>query len=69
MADTEKQPDDTPDKPGDHEQNVGLVRELYELILHNKKWWLVPILIVLLVIGVLAALGSSALAPFIYPLF
>lgn len=69
MNDANTQRDDTPDDPVDHEQNVGLVRELCELILHNKKWWLVPILIVLLVIGVLAALGSSALAPFIYPLF
>lgn len=50
-------------------ENVGLLRELVELILHNKKWWLVPVIVVLLVIGVLVALGSSALAPYLYPLF
>lgn len=55
--------------PGDDEQNVGLLRELVELIMHNKKWWLVPVILALLIIGLLAVLGSSALAPFIYPLF
>ncbi|MHC4975439.1 MAG: DUF5989 family protein [Planctomycetota bacterium] len=50
-------------------ENVGLLRELVELILHNKKWWLVPVILVLLVIGLLVAVGSSALAPYLYPLF
>jgi hypothetical protein len=35
----------------------------------NKKFWLAPIIIVLLLFGVLIALGSSAAAPFIYSLF
>lgn len=50
-------------------ENVGLARELVELILHNKKWWLVPVIVVLLVIGLLVVLGSTALAPYLYPLF
>ncbi|MCB9847533.1 MAG: hypothetical protein H6814_03870 [Phycisphaeraceae bacterium] len=50
-------------------ENVGLARELVELILTNKKWWLAPVVIVLLVIGVLVAVGSTALAPYLYPLF
>lgn len=49
--------------------NPGLVRELWDLIRHNKKWWLVPVVLVLLAIGVLVILGSSAAATFIYPLF
>jgi len=37
---------------------------------NNKKYWLAPIIIVLVMIGVLlAVVGSSALAPFIYTLF
>ena len=51
------------------DQNVGLARELFELILYNKKWWLVPVILALLVIAGLAVLGSSPLAPFIYTLF
>jgi hypothetical protein len=50
-------------------ENVGLVRELIELIVHNKKWWLAPVIIVLLLIGLLIAVGSTALAPYLYPLF
>lgn len=42
---------------------------MWELIRHNKKWWLAPIILALLAIGVLAVLGSSSLAPFLYPLF
>jgi Family of unknown function (DUF5989) len=49
----------------------GLVREMIDLLRANRKWWLVPILIVLLGVGaVLAfAMTSSAAAPFIYSLF
>jgi 4-amino-4-deoxy-L-arabinose transferase-like glycosyltransferase len=36
----------------------------------NKKWWLMPILLILLGMGVLIAFtGGSALAPFIYTIF
>lgn len=55
--------------PGIEGENVGLVRELIELVVHNKKWWLLPVIIVLLVIGLLIAVGSTALAPYLYPLF
>jgi hypothetical protein len=47
----------------------GALAELGIFILHNKKWWLTPIILVLLVIGVLAVLGGSGVAPFIYSLF
>ncbi len=36
---------------------------------HNKKWWLLPLLLVLVATGLLVALGSTAAAPFIYTLF
>lgn len=49
--------------------NAGLLAELWTLVRTNRKWWLAPIIIVLLVIGVLLLLGSTAAAPFIYPLF
>jgi Family of unknown function (DUF5989) len=49
--------------------NASLAREIWDLIAHNKKWWLVPVVIVLLAIGLLVLIGSSAVAPFIYPLF
>jgi Family of unknown function (DUF5989) len=47
----------------------GLVSELWEFLSQNKKWWLIPILVVLGLFGVVAALASSPVAPFIYALF
>ena len=47
-----------------------VVSELWEFMKVNKKYWLAPIVIVLVVLGILLVLTkSSALAPFIYTLF
>ncbi len=47
----------------------GLLREVYDFARHNKKWWLLPIIIFLIFLSVLVALGGTAMAPFIYTLF
>ncbi|CAN5829256.1 DUF5989 family protein [soil metagenome] len=47
----------------------GLLTEFYDFLKQNKKWWLLPILILLALFGLLIALGGSASAPFIYTLF
>jgi len=47
----------------------GFLRELWGFLRHNKKWWLVPILIMLLIFGLLVVLSGTGLAPFIYTLF
>ncbi|MCU0958910.1 MAG: DUF5989 family protein [Pirellulaceae bacterium] len=47
----------------------GLLRELLEFLIHEKKWWLIPIVIVLLALGLLVVLGSTGAAPFIYTVF
>lgn len=47
----------------------GLIREFFDFLLQGKKWWLVPILVALLVLGTLVVLGGSSLAPFIYTVF
>ncbi len=44
-------------------------RETVDFLLQNKKWWLTPIIVTLLVLGLLVALGGTAAAPFIYTLF
>lgn len=50
---------------------VSLGKEIVDLLKHNQKWWLVPILIVLLGVGGLIAFAliSPGAAPFIYTLF
>jgi hypothetical protein len=47
----------------------GTMRELVYFLSHNKKWWITPIFVVLLLVGVFLILGSTAAAPFIYTLF
>ena len=47
----------------------GLLREFLDFLMHNKKWWLAPIVLVLLLVGLLVILGGSGAAPFIYTLF
>jgi uncharacterized membrane protein len=48
----------------------GIVGELFAFFWSNKRWWVVPMLAALFLIGVLIVLAqSSAIAPFIYTLF
>jgi hypothetical protein len=47
----------------------GLLRELLAFLAHNKKWWLLPIILFVLLLSILVLLGNPAVAPFIYTLF
>ena len=47
-----------------------LVAELWAFMRERKKWWLLPIIIVMLAVGTLLIFAQgSALAPFIYTIF
>ncbi len=48
---------------------MGLLAEFVDFLIHNKKWWLTPIILVLLLVGILVWLSGTVAAPFIYPLF
>ena len=49
---------------------VSILVEFLQFLKHRKKWWLIPIVIVLVLLGVLLVLSEgSALAPFVYTLF
>jgi hypothetical protein len=50
-------------------QQTNLVAEFWYFLRQNKKWWLLPIVVVLLTFGVLVFLSGTAAAPFIYTLF
>jgi hypothetical protein len=43
--------------------------EFWDFLKHNKKWWMLPMLAIILVMGALVLLGGTPLAPFIYTLF
>jgi hypothetical protein len=46
-----------------------LIKEFFLFLGQNKKWWLLPIVIVMLLLAGLIFLGGSPAAPFIYTLF
>ena len=49
---------------------ISLLKELWGFLRTRKKWWLMPIIIVLLALAILVFFtGSSPIAPFIYTLF
>ena len=50
------------------EAPMGIVAEFWDFLKHEKKWWLTPIIVVLLVLGVLVFLSGTVVAPFIYPM-
>ncbi|MBI4148728.1 hypothetical protein HY490_05535 [Candidatus Woesearchaeota archaeon] len=51
-------------------KRFALLRDLWAFMLENKKWWLLPLILMLLLVGVLIVFAqSSAVSPFIYALF
>ena len=49
---------------------LSFLREFWTFLRARKKFWLLPILVMMLVLGALLVLAqSSAIAPFIYTLF
>ncbi len=49
---------------------MSFVKDLWGFLRTRKKYWLLPLIIVLLLLGILIVLTSgSAIAPFIYTLF
>ncbi len=57
-------------KTGRRQSNLGILLEFWQFLKVRKKWWLTPIVLVLLLFGILIILAeSSAVAPFIYTLF
>jgi hypothetical protein len=49
---------------------MGIIGELWRFMKARKKFWLLPIIVVMLVLGGLLVLAQgSAIAPFIYTLF
>jgi hypothetical protein len=48
----------------------GLAREFFAFLRVRKKWWLLPIIIVMALMGALLVFAQgSALAPFVYTIF
>jgi hypothetical protein len=49
---------------------LGTVRELLQLLVVRKRWWLIPFVVTLLVFGILMLIGqATGIGPLIYTLF
>jgi len=49
---------------------MGFIKEFWEFLVIRKKYWLIPIIFVLVLLGGLIVLTQgSAVAPFIYTIF
>lgn len=46
-----------------------LFGEFWSFLRENRKWWLLPIIVVLFLLGAFVLIGGTGLAPFIYALF
>ena len=46
-----------------------LIKEFAAFLIANKKWWLLPLIMVLLAMAALIFLSGTAVAPFVYTLF
>jgi hypothetical protein len=50
--------------------NSSLPMEIWAFLRERKKWWLLPVILVMLLVGTLLIFAQgSALAPFIYTIF
>ena len=49
---------------------AGITRELWSFMKARKKWWLLPLILIMLMVGALLVFAQgSVLAPFIYTVF
>jgi hypothetical protein len=51
------------------QKSPNMVSEFWGLIRHNKKWWLTPVIVAAVLLGVLMMLFGTPLSPLIYTLF
>jgi hypothetical protein len=47
----------------------GFLSELLDFMKTSRKWWMLPILVLMLLFWLALVMGNSAVAPFLYPLF
>ena len=69
MSDTEKPSHEDDFAAEAAADRAGLASEFVAFLKDNKKWWLAPIIVSIVLLGALVMLGGTAAAPFIYTLF
>jgi hypothetical protein len=50
-------------------KDPGFFSDFWDFLRTSRKWWLLPLLSILFLLGILLVLANTAAAPFIYTLF
>ena len=53
----------------ENQRSRGILREFWDFVRDNKKYWLLPLVFTLLLLGSLILFVGSSIASFIYTLF
>ena len=61
--------DETPFEKAAETADQSLAAELIAWLRHNRKWWLIPLVVMVALIGALTLLASTGAAPFLYTLW
>ncbi len=69
MSGMDKHPPETDFQKLSKSRRTGFLAEFMGFLGNNRKWWMLPMLAVILLLGALVLLGGTPLAPFIYTLF
>jgi hypothetical protein len=57
------------EKAAQESDDRGVLAEFWGFLAQNRKWWLGPIILLLLFLGLLIFLSSTGFAPLVYTLF
>ena len=56
-------------KQSELQQNQSFLKDLFQFMARRKKWYLIPVALVIVLFALLVVLGGTAAAPFIYTVF
>ncbi len=51
------------------EERGSFLSDYFAFLKRTRKWWMLPVLVVVLLFGLLVVLSATGAAPFIYTLF
>jgi hypothetical protein len=68
-ADRRDQPSEADFARAAEERQASFLGEFWRFARHNKKWWLTPIIAILLLVAVLVVLTATGAGPAVYSLF
>ncbi len=51
------------------QERQSFLSEYFSFLKRTRKWWMLPVLVVVLLFGLLVVLSATGAAPFIYTLF